>query len=102
LLHHDVLREPFRTELYACLTARADALFEFTDVVLWADWAVKTLVGPPLAPEHRQGRGVYMRGCTMGGYAAATTAAPWTVAASCRLHHCPRSVTLIKHLVRGW
>lgn len=36
-----------------------------------------------------------------GGCAAVSTATPWTVGAPCRLHHRPRSVTLVKHLVRG-
>jgi hypothetical protein len=39
----------FRGELYGCLTARADALFELTDAVLCADGPVKTLVGLTLA-----------------------------------------------------
>src|SRR5215469_13850866 len=47
----------FRRELYRCLTARADALFELADAVLCADGPVKTLVGLSLAPEHRRGHG---------------------------------------------
>ena len=47
----------FREELYRCLTARADALFELADAVLCADGPVKTLVGLSLAPEHRRGHG---------------------------------------------
>jgi hypothetical protein len=34
----------FRREFYACLTARADALFELTDAVLCADGPVTSLV----------------------------------------------------------
>jgi hypothetical protein len=47
----------FRRELYRCLTARADALFELADAVLCAEGPVKTLVGLSLAPEHRRGHG---------------------------------------------
>jgi hypothetical protein len=47
----------FRRELYRCLTARADALFELADAVLCADGPVKTLVGLSLAPEHQRGHG---------------------------------------------
>jgi hypothetical protein len=47
----------FRRELYRCLTARADALFELADALLCADGPVKTLVGLSLAPEHRRGHG---------------------------------------------
>ena len=45
----------FRTDFYACLTARVDALFELTDALLCADGPVRTLVGLSLAPEHRRG-----------------------------------------------
>ena len=34
----------FRQELYDCLTARADALFELADAVLCADGPVRSLV----------------------------------------------------------
>jgi hypothetical protein len=47
----------FRGELYGCLAARVDELFELTDAVLWADGPVQTLVGLSLAPEHRRGHG---------------------------------------------
>src|SRR6266446_9472182 len=47
----------FRRDLYGCLTARGDELFELTDAVLCADGPVKTLVGLSLAPEHRRGHG---------------------------------------------
>jgi hypothetical protein len=47
----------FRTDLYGCLTARADALFELTDALLCAGGPVRTLVGLALAPEHRRGHG---------------------------------------------
>jgi hypothetical protein len=35
----------FRDELYRCLTARADALFELADAVLCADGPVRVLAG---------------------------------------------------------
>jgi hypothetical protein len=50
------LRE-FRARLYACLTARADALFELTDAILCADHAVTSLVQLSLVPAFRRGHG---------------------------------------------
>ncbi len=50
------LRE-FRAGLYACLTARPDALFELADGVLCADHAVTSLVQLSLVPEFRRGHG---------------------------------------------
>src|ERR1035438_8839949 len=40
--------DAFRSELYGCFTARADALFELCDALLCTDGPVKTLAGPPL------------------------------------------------------
>lgn len=63
LLQHRVPRDAFaelsrfRTELYACLTGRRDALFELSDALLCTDGPVKTLVELSLAPEHRRGHG---------------------------------------------
>ena len=50
------LRE-FRSRLYACLTARADALFELTDAILCADHAVTSLVQLSLVPQFTRGHG---------------------------------------------
>ena len=50
------LRE-FRSGLYACLTSRADALFELADAVLCADHAVTSLVQLCLEPEFTRGHG---------------------------------------------
>ena len=47
----------FRGELYRCLTARGDELFELADAVLCADGPVHTLAGLSLAAEHRRGHG---------------------------------------------
>jgi hypothetical protein len=47
----------FRSELYACLTARGDALFELCDALLCTDGPVRTLIDLALAPEHRRGHG---------------------------------------------
>jgi hypothetical protein len=47
----------FRRELYASLTARADALFELTDAVLCTDGPVTSLVELSLLAEHRRGHG---------------------------------------------
>ncbi|MFE1328158.1 transposase, partial [Streptomyces sp. NPDC058741] len=63
LVHQGVLRDAFaevshfRSELYACLTARGDALFELCDALLCTDGPVRTLVDLALAPEHRRGHG---------------------------------------------
>jgi hypothetical protein len=56
----------FRREFYACLTARADELFELADSVLCADGPVRTLVGLSLAPEHRRGHGALYDGLRAG------------------------------------
>lgn len=56
----------FRTDLYDCLAARADALFELTDALLCADGPVKTLVELSLAPEHRRGHGALYDGLNHG------------------------------------
>jgi hypothetical protein len=52
----------FRAELYSCLTARADELFELADSLLCTDGPVKTLVDLALAPEHRRGHGALYEG----------------------------------------
>lgn len=57
----------FRTEFYACLTTRRDALFELADAILCADGPVKTLVGLSLVPEHRRGHGALYDAVNHGG-----------------------------------
>ena len=57
----------FRLEFRACLTARADELFELTDAVLCADGPVATLAGLSLAPEHRRGHGALYVGLAAAG-----------------------------------
>jgi hypothetical protein len=47
----------FRGQLYGCLTARADELFELADAVLCADGPVRVLAGLSLVPGHRRGHG---------------------------------------------
>ena len=47
----------FRRDFYACLTRRADALFELTDALLCADGPVTSMVGLSLAAVHRRGHG---------------------------------------------
>ena len=47
----------FRGELYRCLTARADELFELGDAVLCSDGPVRVLAGLSLVPGHRRGHG---------------------------------------------
>ena len=56
----------FRGELYGCLTARADELFELCDAVLCADGPVRTLAGLSLVPEHRRGHGALYDGVNHG------------------------------------
>lgn len=46
-----------RQELYRCLTARADALFELADAVLCAAGPVRSLPELSLVGEHRRGHG---------------------------------------------
>ncbi|HEX6856933.1 MAG TPA: NF041680 family putative transposase [Streptosporangiaceae bacterium] len=47
----------FRREFHACLTARADEMFELADAVLCADGPVRDLAGLSLVPEHQRGHG---------------------------------------------
>src|SRR5947207_11678654 len=47
----------FRREFYACLTARADELYELADAVLCADGPVRNLAALSLVPEHCRGHG---------------------------------------------
>jgi DDE superfamily endonuclease len=47
----------FRRQLYECLPARADALFDLTDAILCADHAVTSLAELSLVPEFRRGHG---------------------------------------------
>src|SRR2546423_3976593 len=47
----------FRTELYACLDARADALFELVEAMLCVDGPVVSLPELSLASVHRRGHG---------------------------------------------
>jgi hypothetical protein len=56
----------FRHELYGCLTARADELFELVEAVLCTDGPVGTLVDLALAPEHRRGHGSLYDGLNHG------------------------------------
>jgi DDE superfamily endonuclease len=62
----DVLSR-FRTGLYGCLTARADALFELADAVLCADGPVHSLVELTLVAEHRRGHGAMYDALNHGG-----------------------------------
>jgi len=53
---------PRKEQFYACLTGRADALFELADAVLCADGPVRSLVGLSLMGVHRRGARVAVRG----------------------------------------
>jgi hypothetical protein len=56
----------FREEFYACLTVRADALFELTDAVLCTQGPVRSLAELSLEPEHRRGHGAMYDGLNAG------------------------------------
>lgn len=56
----------FRSELYTCLTARGDALFELCDALLCTDGPVRTLADLALAPERRRGHGALYGGLNQG------------------------------------
>ncbi|MFB6716851.1 NF041680 family putative transposase [Streptomyces sp. NPDC056237] len=72
LVHQGVPRDAFaevsrfRSELYACMTVRGDALFELCDALLCTDGPVRTLVDLALAPEHRRGHGALYDGLNQG------------------------------------
>ena len=74
----------FRREFYACLTARADALFELADAVLCADGPV-TLAGRAVAgAEHRRGHGALYDALNHGPGRARPAAPGAGVAAAAR------------------
>lgn len=56
----------FRRDLYDCLTARADALFELAEAVLCAGGPVTSLADLSLAAEHRRGHGALYDGINHG------------------------------------
>jgi hypothetical protein len=57
----------FRADFHACLTARADELFELADAVLCADGPVRNLARLSLGPEHRRGHGALYDAVNCGG-----------------------------------
>jgi hypothetical protein len=56
----------FRQEFYACLSRRADALFELTDAVLCSEGPVRSLAELSLVGEHRRGHGGLYAGLARG------------------------------------
>jgi len=56
----------FRRDFYACLAARADALFELTDALACAEGPVRSLPELSLEPEHRRGHGGLYDGLNAG------------------------------------
>jgi DDE superfamily endonuclease len=56
----------FRGELYRCLTARGDELFELGDAVLCADSPVRVLAELSLVAGHRRGHGAVYDGLNAG------------------------------------
>ena len=55
-----------RGEFYACLTGRADVLFELTDAVLCTVGAVRSVPELTLTPEYRRGHGALYDGLNSG------------------------------------
>jgi hypothetical protein len=62
----------FRTDLYACMTTRADTLFDLTDAVLCAEGPVRTLVDLTLVTEHRRGQAAMSSSSRSAARAAGT------------------------------
>lgn len=56
----------FRFDLYACLTSRADALFDVSDALPCTDGPVRILADLSLAQEHRRGHGALYSGINRG------------------------------------
>ncbi|MEQ4726077.1 transposase [Nonomuraea sp. B19D2] len=56
----------FRDDAYACLSARADALFELTDALLCEPGPVHSPVNLTLSPEYRRGHGALYSGLNHG------------------------------------
>jgi hypothetical protein len=56
----------FRSQLYGCMTARADALFELCDALLCTEVPVRALVDLTLVAEHRRGHGAMYDGLNQG------------------------------------
>lgn len=56
----------FRSQLYGCLSARADALFELCDALLCTEALVRSLVDLTLVAEHRRGHGAMYDGLNQG------------------------------------
>jgi hypothetical protein len=56
----------FREDLFNCLTARGDELFELVDALLCADGPVASLVDLTLVAEHRRGHGAMYEALNSG------------------------------------
>jgi hypothetical protein len=56
----------FREDLFDCLTARGDELFELTDALLCADGPVTSPVDLTLVAEHRRGHGAMYEALNCG------------------------------------
>ncbi|MGN9847450.1 transposase [Nonomuraea sp. H19] len=56
----------FRNDVYACLRARADALFELTEALLCEPGPVHSPVDLTLSPEYRRGHGALYSGLNHG------------------------------------
>jgi len=71
----DLIR--FRAVFYACVTARADELFELTEALLCTEGPVRTLVELALAPEHRRGHGALYDWINHGMTGSTTVGSRW-------------------------
>ena len=89
----------FRGELYRCLTARADALFELADAVLCADGPVQVLAALSLEPEHRRGHGAPMTRSMPAGSISRGCAGRWP---RCRLPAWPDGRIRLAVDVSNW
>lgn len=106
MVEHEVQRDAltvlaeFRSEVYACLTARSDALFGLCDALLFNDGPVRTLVDLALAPEYRRGHGACTRESTTVGSTVPFAIPPAEARASIRW--CPAGPTRSSpHFERG-
>jgi len=82
----------FRSELHACLTRRADALFELGDALLCAQ-AVSSLPHLSLEPIHQRGWAAPMPGWPVAGSTPSGSATSWPTACRPPTRRCLRSMS---------
>jgi hypothetical protein len=77
----------FRTELHACFTRRADALFELGDALLCAP-AITSVAQLSLEPSHRRGWAAAMPPWPMGASTSSGYATCWLPACRTATRRC--------------